>query len=1037
MLASMVVNRSSQSYSAPRPARNAAVRAEPKEVGSAGARDPLSREVKLLGALLGQVIAEQGGSELLDLVEKWRHRSIAFHEENDGAAGDAMAAELDGMDVGQAEALAGAFSLYFQLVNLAEERDAVRQIKRAQLSGDDPTEGSPEAAVDWLLERGWTPERIRGLVGRLEITPVLTAHPTEARRRTMLTALRRCYRLLEQLDDPRIAPADDAEIRRRLREEISLLWRSSPVRKLAPEPMDEVRTALAFFDETIFRVVPRVYRTFDRALDRTGGGAEAGGRGVGGGAGGSAATEAGGSAATGAVAPVTGAVAALTPASPFGRPARAGRAERASRRATERAAELQMASDAGLSGTRPPGVPAFLRWGSWIGGDRDGNPYVTAELTRQVPRTHADHVLRGYEAVANRLLLAIAVDAPRAAVQPALESRLARDAEELPETMRELARRYPDEPYRRRLGAIAERLRRTRAYLTETAGAVGGRYESPDQLIDELDELQASLVADRLARVAFGEIQDLRWQVETFGFHLASLEVRQHSEVHEQALRALMARGGGFPDLARELVPGVSAGEVVATFRAIAAIQRRFGEEACHRYVVSFTRSSDDVLRVLELAELASTAVVPTVATGGIVRGMAALDVVPLFESADALTHCGEILENLLANPEYRRHLAGRGNRQEAMLGYSDSNKESGFLAAVWMFYRAQAELAEVARRNGVELTLFHGRGGAIGRGGGPTNRAILAQAPRSIDGRFKMTEQGEMVAANYSNLVLAEHHLGLIGSAVVVSSTADHDECVDEVDTRGWGTMDELAGLARKAYRSLVYDEVGFGDFFRAMTPIAEVSTMALGSRPARRGAPEPARAPTQSKPQAELEVPTSGIESLRAIPWVFSWAQARIGLPAWYGLGWALEGYEAAHGEGSLAKVAELYRDWPFLASALDNAELILARSELQIARLYATLAHQRRDARLWGRIEAEYERSIRMLAKVTGHRKMMETEPAASRSIRLRRPYIDPLSHIQVRFLARLRALPADHPDRERFERLVQVTINGVAAGLQNTG
>jgi phosphoenolpyruvate carboxylase len=1014
-----------------------AVRAEPREVGSAGARDPLAREVKLLGALLGQVIAEQGGSGLLDLVEKWRHRSIAFQEENDAAAGDEMAAELDDMDVAQAESLAGAFSLYFQLVNLAEERDAVRQIKRAQLAPDEVTEGSPEEAVDWLVERGWTPERIRELVGRLEITPVLTAHPTEARRRTMLTALRRCYRLLEQLDDPRIGPADDAEIRRRLREEISLLWRSSPVRKLAPEPMDEVRTALAFFDETIFRAVPRVYRAFDRAFDRAGNArndgivasdtADAESRATAGAEAGPPATS------------VTGAVVPPTPATggsaAFGRPSRPARAARATDHAAERAAELEMATDAGLSGTRPPGVPAFLRWGSWIGGDRDGNPHVNAELTRQVPRTHADHVLRGYEAVANRLLLAIAVDAPRAAVQPSLESRLARDAEELPETMRELVRRYPDEPYRRRLGAIAERLRRTRAYLTETAGPVGGRYESPAQLIEELDELQTSLVEDRLARVAFGEIQDLRWQVETFGFHLASLEIRQHSEVHEQALRALMAHGGGSPDLARELVPGVSPGEVVATFRAIAAIQRRFGEEACHRYVVSFTRSPEDVLRVLELAELAATAIVPTVATSGMTRGLAALDVVPLFESADALSHCGEILESLLSNPEYRRHLAGRGNRQEAMLGYSDSNKESGFLAAVWMLYRAQAILAEVARRHGVELTLFHGRGGAIGRGGGPTNRAILAQAPRSIDGRFKMTEQGEMVAANYSNLVLAEHHLGLIGSAVVVSSTAEHDECVDEVDTRGWDTMDELAAFARNAYRSLVYEEIGFGDFFRAMTPIAELSAMALGSRPARRGAAEPARAP--AKPRARVEIPTSGIETLRAIPWVFSWAQARIGLPAWYGLGSALEAYETAHGEGSLAKVTELYRDWPFLASALDNAELILARSEPQIARLYAALAHHRRSARLWGRIESEYDRSIRMLAKVTGHKKMMETEPAASRSIRLRRPYIDPLSHIQVRFLARLRALPADHPDRGRFQHLVQVTINGVAAGLQNTG
>jgi len=1005
MLATMVATRGSQRQPAPRAARNAAVRAEPQEVGTGGTRDPLAREVKLLGALLGQVIAEQGGSGLLDLVERCRHRSIAFHENDDAAAGDAMAAELDRLDVGQAESLAGAFSLYFQLVNLAEERNAVRQVKLAQQPHEphEPPDGSPDAAIDWLVQRGWTPDRIKGLVGRLRITPVLTAHPTEARRRTTLTALRRCYRLLEQLDDPRIRPAEDAEIRRRLREEISLLWRSSSVRKLAPEPMDEVRTALAFFDETLFRAVPRVYRAFDRALDRAGAGVEA------------------------------EAAAPLGPdgegrAARVGLPGMKGLSARA-----ERAAELDLAGDAGLSGTRPPAVPAFLSWGSWIGGDRDGNPYVTAELTRQVPRTHADHVLRGYEAVANRLILAIAVDVPRAEVQPDVASRLARDAEELPETMRELVRRYSDEPYRRRLGAIAERLRRTRAYLTETAGPVGGRYESAAQLIDELDELQTSLVADRLARVAYGEIQDLRWQVETFGFHLASLEVRQHSEVHEQALRALMAHGGGSPDLARDLVPGVTAGEVLGTFRAIAAIQRRFGEEACHRYVVSFTRSAADVLRVLELAELAATAIVPTVKTAGIVRGLAALDVVPLFESADALAHCGETLEALLSDADYKRHLAARGNRQEAMLGYSDSNKESGFLAAVWMLYRAQASLADVARRHGVELTLFHGRGGAIGRGGGPTNRAILAQAPRSIDGRFKMTEQGEMVAASYSNIVLAEHHLGLIGSAVVVASTDEHDECVDEVDARGQATMDELALLARKAYRSLVYDEIGFGDFFRAVTPIAELSTMALGSRPARRGAPEPARAPVQPPG----EIPTNGIETLRAIPWVFAWSQSRIGLPAWYGLGSALEGYEKAHGEGSLAGVAELYRDWPFLTSALDNAELILSRSEFQIARLYAALAHHRRSERLWGRIEAEYERSIRMLAMVTGHKKMIETDPTAGRSIRLRRPYIDPLSHIQVRFLARLRALPEDDPEQERFRRLVHLTINGVAAGLQNTG
>ena len=977
-------------------AENAATLAEPRTVGTGGASDPLSVEVKLLGSLLGQVIAEQEGVDLLDLVERCRLRSIAFRERSDIAAEQALSAELDSLDVEAAEALANAFSLYFQLVNLAEERDAVRRIRREQSQVRPPAEGTPAEAVEWLTERGWTGPRIQELLSRVRITPVLTAHPTEARRRTMLTALRRCYRLVEQLDDPRLGPDEDDDLRRRLREEITILWRSSAVRRLAPAPMDEVRTALAFFDETLFRVVPRVYRLFDRALDRPG----------------------------------------------------EGDAERDGASGEAEAADVSVRSGE-RSGSRPARVPAFFRWGSWIGGDRDGNPNVTAELTRQVPRIHADHVLRGYEAVATRLVATIAVHVSRERLDPALETRLARDAEELPDVMRDLARRYADEPYRRRFGAIAERLRRTRFYLTEESGPISGRYESPEQLLGEIDELQRCLVSDGLARVAYGEVQDFRWQVETFGFHLASLELRQHSGVHEAALEVVRAvrSGSSAERLASvEPVPGVTAGEVLATFRAAAAIQRRFGEGSCRRYVISFTRSPQDVLNVLDLADAAADPSIPAAASAGMAPGRPELDVVPLLESSDALVGAARLLDGLLSDRVYRRHLAGRGNRQEVMLGYSDSNKESGFLAAIWMLYRAQSALAEVARRHGVELTLFHGRGGAIGRGGGPTNRAILAQAPGSIDGRFKMTEQGETVAANYANIAIAQRHLGLVGSAVLIASTAEHDDCVAEADGRGFAVMDELAERAREAYRSLVYEEPSFERFFRNVTPVAELSDMALGSRPARRGRGREesgavddssaaiSSAAVSSGPGAGA--PSTGIDSLRAIPWVFSWSQARIGLPAWYGLGSALTGYEETHGPGALARIADLYRDWPFLSSALDNAELILYRSEPQIAGLYATLAGSE-GAAFWQRILDEYERSIAALSRVTGRTQLLSAEPLIQRSVRLRRPYIDPLSHIQVRFLARLRALPPDDPDRERYRRLVQLTVNGVSAGLQSTG
>ena len=935
----------------------------------------------LLGALLGEVIAEQGGPKLLELIERCRKRSIAFRDKGDPGVGEALAAELDSLDLDRAEALVRAFGLYFQLINLAEERDAVRQLRRAEQSGE-PIPQSAEATLAGLGAAGWSAEKVERLLDRLVLSPVLTAHPTEARRRTMLVALRRVYRLVEQLDDPRLSPCEEGDVRRRLLEEISILWRTAAVRQLAPTPVDEVRTALAFFDETIFRVVPRVYRRFDRALD--------------------------------------------------------GLTEQPASGDEVRPAALSDddALEPGCSDSSVPRVPAFIRWGSWIGGDRDGNPNVTAELTRQIPRMHADHLLRGYEAVCNRLSITISISISRPALRPALETKLARDAEELPDFIRELVRRFPDEPYRRWFGAMAERLRRTRAFLTETPGPGTGRYDNPDQLAAEIEEIQGHLIEDGLARIAHGDVQDLLWQVRTFGFHFASLEVRQHAEVHETALRALGGRGSTTPDLAREVLPGVSPGEVVAVFRAIAAIQRRFGEEACHRYVVSFTRTAEDVMRVLELANMGAGAVVPTVATAGIVRGLANLDVVPLFESGDALETCHKVLETLLSSPEYRQHLAARGDRQEVMLGYSDSNKECGFLTASWMLYAASRRLAEVARAHGVELTLFHGRGGAIGRGGGPTDRAIMGQPGGTIDARFKTTEQGEMVTAHYSNLVLAERHLEELACAVLSASTPEHEARMRDFEDRGQEAMEELSRYSRDAYRSLVHDEPGFEQFFRVVTPVDELAGMAIGSRPTRR-APEPIRREPEPRGRGKTSpAPPLWLEQLRAIPWVFAWSQTRIGLPAWYGLGSALQAYRRVHG-GQPAKLVPLYREWPFLRSVLDNAELILFRSEPQISQLYAALSGGTEGKRLWKRILDEYSLSIAELARVTGHKELLEGEPELRRSINLRRPYVDPLSHIQVRCLARMRWLPEDDPDRERLRRLVLLTINGVAAGLQTTG
>jgi phosphoenolpyruvate carboxylase len=656
-------------------------------------------------------------------------------------------------------------------------------------------------------------------------------------------------------------------------------------------------------------------------------------------------------------------------------------------------------------------VRPFLRWGSWIGADRDGNPFVTADLTEQTMRIHADHVLRGHEAVASRLMQTMAATVAPDRVSRALASRLGRDAEELPETDRMLRRRFPDEPYRQRLGFIAERLRRTRAYLMSQPAAQSGRYRAAADLDAELAELQDALVGDGLARSAWGEVQDFRWQVQTFGFHLASLEARQHAAAHRAALTA--ARRG---DLGAEVLRGVTADEVLGTFRAISSIQARFGEEAAHRYIVSFTADTKDVTDVLELARLAAGEGDPP-----------GLDVVPLFESADALETAGRILEELLADDGYREHLAARGDRQEVMLGYSDSNKESGFLAANWLLHRAQGTLADTARRRSVELTLFHGRGGALGRGGGPAHRAIRGQAPGSVDARLKLTEQGEVIAARYSNPEIAERELELITGAVLLASTGAHEERGRAADAVGAPILEELAGTARRAYRALVFDDPGFPAFFQAITPIAEISGLRIGSRPAARG---------RAGAGDGLE-PAPRIDELRAIPWVFAWSQSRIELPGWFGLGTALAEYREAHGEAGLERLGRLYRDWPFVGSVLDNAELALARADMGVARRYAELATAEGDAGRWRTIEAEYRRTVELLLQVIGRSRLLDDAPVLQRAIALRNPYVDSLSEMQVRLLADLRSRSVDDPEREELQRLVQLTVSGVAAGLQSTG
>jgi phosphoenolpyruvate carboxylase len=895
----------------------------------------MRRDVRLLGDILGEVIRDSAGPALLADVERLRHAVIgarrAWRESDSGGAdqaGDAIAGLVASWTLEQAEQVARAFTVYFHLANLAEEHQRIR-ILRERDTGRDPVRESLAAAVA-EVSREAGPGHLAELLESLRVHLVLTAHPTEARRRAVVAALRRISELLGTLDDPRASAADLAEAQRGLREHVDLLWRTSQLRVKAMDPIDEVRTVMAAFDETLFRVVPAVYRELDRAVSDAGGGAIS--------------------------------------------------------------------------------VPAFLRFGSWVGADRDGNPFVTAQVTRETAVIQADHILRALENATTRIGRALtlheATTPPAAPLRRGLSAAFAAH----PELLAEIAARSPQEPYRTYLLYAAQRLAATRARHADLA------YPGPAEYVADLRLVQDSLAEAGAGQQAFGEVQNLIWQAQTFGFHLAGLEVRQHSQVHARVLRELRAAGPpeGLEGDGLGLGPpggrwSAETEEVLATFRAVAWVQDRFGPAACHRYVVSFTRSADDIAAVYELALYAT----------GPGRPGPVLDVVPLFESAADLAHAPDVLTGMLALPPVAERLAATGRRLEAMLGYSDSAKELGPASATLRLFDTQARLTRWAAEHDIRLTLFHGRGGALGRGGGPAGRAVLAQAPGSVGGSFKVTEQGEVIFARYGQLAIAKRHLEQVGSAVLLASSARIADRTAAAAASYQGIADRIDRAACAAFRALVEAD-GFAEWFARISPLQEIGGLRIGSRPAKRGL-DAASAPV-----------TLDLADLRAIPWVFAWSQTRMNLPGWFGLG---SGLAAIGTDGDRAGVLRrAYREWPLFAVLLDNAAMSLAKTDRMIAARYLALGG--RDD-LTALVLAEYDLTRRLVLAVTGHDRLLADRPVLSRAVALRDPYVDALSYLQLRALAALRDPATPAGERERLERLLLLTVNGVAAGLQNTG
>jgi phosphoenolpyruvate carboxylase len=855
----------------------------------------LRREVRLLSTMLGDVLREAVGSDLFGDVERLRRATIAFRRAPTARRRRKAVGIAESFAPDRAEQVARAFTCYFQLANLAEERHRVRMLREGP-----PRDDSLPRAVETVRrlhgERG-----LRELTERFEVTPVLTAHPTEARRRAVVETLWRIEALLDRLEDPRNSPAEEDEIERRLREEITALWRTDQLRREGPEPLDEVRATMALFDQTIFRALPEFCRELDAAL-----------------------------------APGTGAR-----------------------------------------------VPAFtrvpFRWGTWVGGDRDGNPTVTANVTRDAVLIASEHVLLGLEAETRRIARATSVTDRDTPPSEELARMLQADERRFPNAARVLAHRHPDAPHRRKLALAAHRLAASR-----TGGA--GRYAGAAEFVEDLRVVQESLARAGAMRLAYGELQHLRWQAEAFGFHLAELEVRQHSDVHARALGELRRPAGALSKQTRD---------VLKTFDAIAEIQRTLGSEACRRYVVSFTRSARDVTNVLTLARHATGGVAPD------------LDVIPLFESRSELERAPEILDDLLEDRSFARSLASRDRRLEVMLGYSDSAKEVGVLAANVALHQAGRELARWARDRDVRLTIFHGRGGALGRGGGPTNRAILGQAAGSVAGRFKVTEQGEVAFARYGNLAIAVRHMEQLASAVLVASTPEHERTAEACWRRFRHDGTRMADASERAWRTLV-GQPGFASYFLNATPMREIESLRLASRPARRSG-------------------STDLATLRAIPWVFAWSQSRVNLSGWYGLGSGLAA--VADRPGGIDRLRAMYADWPFFTSFIENAELSLAKTDLPVAELYLDLGG---DPAIAADIHLEFERSLELTLATTGGAELLEDKPVLRRAIGLRNPYVDALSFLQVRALQQVRAT-----GDERARRLVHLTIGGIAAGLQNTG
>lgn len=919
------------------------------------ATEPMRDDIRLLGAILGDTIRDQHGDEVFALVERARVESFRVRRSEIDRAD--LAAMFAGLDTAAAIPVIRAFSHFALLANVAEDIHRERRRAVHVAAGDPPPDSSLEATyakLDRLRAAGEldTPAVTAALAGAL-VGPVITAHPTETRRRSVFTTQHRITVLMRLRAAGHTTTDDGRDIELQLRQAILLLWQTALTRLTRPQLTDEIKMGLRYYPAAFFEVVPRL-------------------------------------------------------------------------NAELRAALRQRWPDPELL------AEPILRMGSWIGGDRDGNPNVTAEVVRYATGSAAFTVLSHYLGELRELGRELSLSGRLVAVSPALSALAGATASESGD----------DEPYRQVIDLI-------RARLSATATGLLDRdppdllvldvpaYRTAAELRADLDTVDASLRGHGSSVLADDRLARLREAVHVFGFHLSGLDLRQNSDVHEDVVAELMAWAGVHPDyaglgedervalLAAELAtrrpllrPGAVLSEVATrelgvlteAARAVAA----FGPRAVPNYVISMCRSVSDMLEAAVLLKEVGLLDGSGVAGPEVVNPVG---VVPLFETIDDLHRGARILTDALALPGYRALVAAHGDTQEVMLGYSDSNKDGGYLAANWALYRAEQALVDAARATGIRLRLFHGRGGTVGRGGGPSYEAILAQPPGAVSGSLRLTEQGEVIAAKYAEPRAAHRNLEALLAATLESTLLDVEGLGADAEA-AYAVLDDLAERAEAAYAALVHDTPGFVDYFTESTPVTEIGELNIGSRPTSRK-------------------PTAAIEDLRAIPWVLSWSQCRVMLPGWYGVGSAIEGWLDAGPQSRadrLAVLRDLYRRWPFFTTVLSNMAQVLAKTDLGLAARYADLVEDPAlRATVFGHIADEHARTIAMHQQVTGEQNLLADNPGLARSVFNRFPYLEPLNHLQVELLRRYRA----GDDDEQVRRGILLTMNGLASALRNSG